>query len=391
MALDSYHHGVRVVEINDGTRTIRTVATAVIGFVAHADDADPTMFPLGKNVLITNVQAAVGKAGKKGTLAKSLQAIADTVNTITIVNRVAEGATEEETTSNLIGAAHEDGTYSGLKALMRAKADVGVTPRIIGVPGLDQLPVATELAVVAKKLRAFGYIAVQANTITEAIAYRKNFGSRELMPIFGDFTKWDTNANAECPISAVAKALAVRAMIDKEIGWHKTISNVAVTGVEGLTKHVFWDLQDSDTDAGLLNSEDITCLIRQDGFRFWGSRTCSDDPLFQFENYTRTAQILADTMAEAHMWAVDKPITPTLVKDIVEGIKAKGRELVSLGYLLGFDCWYDEEVNTADTLKAGRLFIDYDYTPVPPLEDLTFRQRITARHLLDFAARVAAA
>lgn len=98
MALDSYHHGVRVVEINDGTRTIRTIATAVIGFVAHADDADPTMFPLGKNVLITNVQAAVGKAGKKGTLAKSLQAIADTVNTITIVNRVAEGATEEETT-----------------------------------------------------------------------------------------------------------------------------------------------------------------------------------------------------------------------------------------------------------------------------------------------------
>ncbi|WP_256871203.1 hypothetical protein, partial [Salmonella enterica] len=23
-----------------------------------------------------------------------------------------------------------------------------------------------------------------------------------------------------------------------------------------------------------------------------------------FENYTRTAQVLADTMAEAHMWAV---------------------------------------------------------------------------------------
>lgn len=183
----------------------------------------------------------------------------------------------------------------------------------------------------------------------------------------------------------------MRALIDKEIGWHKTISNVAVTGVQGLTKQVFWDLQDPDTDAGLLNSEDIACLIQQDGFRFWGSRTCSDDPLFQFENYTRTVQILADTIAEAYMWAVDKPIAPTLVKDIVEGIKAKGRELVSLGYLLGFDCWYDEEVNTAYTLKAGRLFIDYDCTPVPPLEDLAFRQRITARYLIDFAARVAAA
>ena len=36
------------------------------------------------------------------------------------------------------------------------------------------------------------------------------------------------------------------------------------------------------------------------------------------------------------------------------------------------------------------LVIDYDYTPVPPIEDLTFRQRITDRYFGDFAARVAA-
>ena len=33
MAQD-YHHGIQVVEINEGTRPIRTVATAVIGLVA---------------------------------------------------------------------------------------------------------------------------------------------------------------------------------------------------------------------------------------------------------------------------------------------------------------------------------------------------------------------
>ncbi|EKN6119933.1 phage tail protein, partial [Yersinia enterocolitica] len=41
-----------------------------------------------------------------------------------------------------------------------------------------------------------------------------------------------------------------------------------------------------------------------------------------------------------------------------------------------------------DTLKAGKLFIDYDYTPVPPLEDLTLRQRITDKYLVNFAAAV---
>jgi phage tail sheath protein FI len=34
------------------------------------------------------------------------------------------------------------------------------------------------------------------------------------------------------------------------------------------------------------------------------------------------------------------------------------------------------------------VYIDYDYTPVPPLENLMFQQRITDQYLLDFANRV---
>jgi uncharacterized protein len=93
-------------------------------------------------------------------------------------------------------------------------------------------------------------------------------------------------------------------------------------------------------------------------------------------------------MAEAHMWAVDKPLHPSLVRDIIEGINAKFREWKALGYLIDGSAWYDEAVNTVDTLKAGQLYIDYDYTPVPPLENLMLRQRITDRYLADFATRV---
>ena len=62
-----YHHGVRVIEINDGTRPIRTVSTAVIGMVCTSDDADATTFPENRAVLITDVRAAIGRAGTKGT------------------------------------------------------------------------------------------------------------------------------------------------------------------------------------------------------------------------------------------------------------------------------------------------------------------------------------
>ena len=76
MAVD-YHHGVRVVEVNDGLRPIRIVSTAVIGLVATASDADADAFPLDTPVLFTRIDAAIAKAGTSGTLRKSLEAIAD--------------------------------------------------------------------------------------------------------------------------------------------------------------------------------------------------------------------------------------------------------------------------------------------------------------------------
>ncbi|MBK4725073.1 phage tail sheath protein [Erwinia sp. MYb375] len=385
----NYHHGVRVVEVNDGTRSISTVSTSIVGMICTAEDADATTFPLNTAVLITDVLAAVGKAGTKGTLAQSLRAIADQSKPVTVVVRVAEGKDAAETTSNIIGGSDANGRYTGMKALLSAQTDLGVKPRILGVPGHDSLEVSTALAAVCQQLRAFGYIsAYGCKTITEAIAYRENFSQRELMVIWPDFVAWNTTTSAADTAYATARALGLRAKIDNDTGWHKTLSNVGVNGVTGVSASVFWDLQQEGTDADLLNEACVTTLIRKDGFRFWGNRTCSDDPLFAFENYTRSAQVIADTMADAHMWANDKPLSPTLVRDIIAGINAKFRELINAGYLLGANCWYDESANTQETLKAGKLFIDYDYTPVPPLEDMTLRQRITDSYLANFAASV---
>lgn len=384
-----FHHGVRVLELNQGTRSISTVSTAVIGMVCTGSDADAASFPLNTPVLLTNVQAAAGKAGTKGTLATSLQAIADQSKPVAVVVRVEDGANAAELQSNLIGGVSAAGKYTGMKALLAAKAQLGVTPRILGIPGLDTQAVTAALLPIAKQLRAFVYASCYGcATKEDAVAYRNQFTARELMLHWPDFLAWSTTDNKTVTAAATARALGLRAQIDQETGWHKTLSNVAVAGVTGVSKDVFWDLQNTATDSDYLNSNEVTTLINHEGYRFWGSRTCSDDPLFAFENYTRTAQVLADTMAEAHFWAVDRPMHPSLVRDIVEGINAKFRELTRQGYLLGGECWYDADANDASTLKAGKLWLDYDYTPVPPLEDMTLRQRITDRYLADFATRV---
>jgi len=506
MALDQYHHGVRVQEVNDGTRTIRTVSTAIIGIVCTAPDADPgtaaaltlsttaadtgvvytataagtagnkirvsyvdpaaasqalavnvsgkditvslatdidgaiistaedvvaavnadaaasalviaaladgetglgvlsavgftkltggmdEAFPLNQPALVTNVDTAIGKAGTTGTLKDTLTTIGYQSKPIIVVVRVAEGSTPEETEANVIGTTTASGQRTGLQALLTAKQKLGVTPRIIGVPALDTQPVATAMVPILQQLRAFGYIyAHDCATITDVTAYRDQFGARELMVIWPQFEAFDTDDAATVSVSPIAVALGMRAKLDQEIGWHKTISNVVVNGVTGIDRDVFWDLQSPNTDAGILNAADVTTLINQGGYRFWGSRTCAGpQSLFPFENYTRTAQILADTIAEAHLWAVDKPLHASLARDIIEGINAKFAELKALRLIVDGQAWLNEELNTQESLKAGKLRIDYDYTPVPPLEDLGFQQRITDSYLADFADRVAA-
>lgn len=389
-----YHHGVRVIEINEGGRPIRTVATAIIGLVATGSDADAAAFPLDKPVLLTNVRAAIGKAGTQGTLKQSLQAIVDQCDPLVVVVRVAEGAgadaeaIDADQTSKVIGTV-TGGVYTGAQALLAAQVQLGVKPRILGAPGLDNQAVTAALVAVAQKLRAMVYASAwECADVSAAALYREEFGARELMLIWPDFVAWNTTTSASETASAVARALGLRAKIDEETGWHKTLSNVAVNGVTGLSKDVFWDLQDPSTDAGVLNAAAVTTLVKANGYRFWGSRTCSDEPLFAFESATRTAQVLADSIADAMMWAIDKPMHPSLVRDIIESINAKFRELKALGYIIDGSAWYDETVNSAATLADGKLYVDYDYTPVPPLENLQLRQRITDRYLAEFAARV---
>lgn len=386
-----YHHGVRVLEINEGTRPIRTVSTAVVGLICTAEDADDATFPLDTPTLLTNVVAALGKAGTKGTLYRTLDAIGRQTKPVTIVVRVAEGEDAAETTSNVIGTVTEDGKYTGMKALLRAQSRFGVRPRILAAPGLDTQPVAAAFGTLAQSLRAFAYVSAHGcKTKEEAAAYRRQFGQRELMVIWPDFLAWDEVSSKTIVVPATAFAAGLRAKIDNDTGWHRTLSNIAVNGVTGISADVSWDLQDPATDAGYLNGQDITTLVNRNGFRFWGSRTCSDDPLFAFENYTRTAHVIADSIAEAQMTVVDGPLNPSLPRDIIESINGKFREWTSLGYLIGGSSWFDPEPNTTDLLKSGKTYLDYDYTPVPPLENLLLRQRITDRYLADFAARVSA-
>lgn len=191
----------------------------------------------------------------------------------------------------------------------------------------------------------------------------------------------------------IATALAMRALIDDTYpaSFTKSISNIPVPGVAGIKEPRTWDLEDPNTEVGYLNANEVTSVIQHQGFRFWGNRTCSSDPRFAFETGVLTAQWLLDTIIEGCFPFVDQPLTPVLVRDIIDSINAKLRATVSQGWVLGATCWYNDDLNNAQDLSQGILCVDYDYTPVPTLENLKLNQRITDRYLVDFGKLIAQA
>lgn len=381
----AFHHGASVNETTELGTLIRDIDTSVIGVVCTADDADAATFPLDTPTLITRVNSVLGKAGKTGTLYTTLKAISDQCSPKVVVVRVAEAKNGDKTQDQLvIGGVSDEGRYTGLYALLTAETHTGAHPQLLAAPGLDTEPVAAQLGVFAEKLRAFAYIGAHGKkTIAEVKIYRETFSQRELMIIYPDFIAYSSQSGQNEVVPATAYALGLRAKIDSEQGWHKSLSNVPLDGVLGISADIWWSLQGKDTDADDLNSHNVTTLIKRDGFRFWGNRTCDAQTYF-FEVYTRTAQILADMIVEAHFAYIDKTLTPSLIKDIVDGINRKGKQLVTAGRLLGFDCWYDPADNPKENLRDGKAHIRYKYTPVPPLENLELTQTFTDEYFAVF-------
>lgn len=373
-------HGLTTTLLTSTNLTPATVATSVIGMVVTGPDADATMFPLDTPVLINNPITALAKAGTTGTLVEALTAIAGIVKPVIIVVRVAV-AVEPASQDALVLGTSTGPAYTGMQALRVAEAKTGSRPRILGAPGLDTQAVTEGMIAVAKSLRGFVYAMCDAETREAAITYAGGFGDRELM-LF-----WPATSKGKA--DTIGCALGLRAYIDQTIGWHKTISNVVITGVTGMAADVSWAMDDETCDAALLNAAKITTLISYNGVRFWGNMTTSSLDSWQFESAVRTSQVLQDTIQNAHFPFMDAQLTVGMVDTILAKGNAVLNKMIANNQLIGGKFTYNSALNATGDLAAGNLVISYDFTPCAPLNSLTEQQTITDSYYSTFASQLA--
>lgn len=394
--MTDFLHGPEVVTIDDGSRPISTASTSVIGIVGTAPEADEAEFPLNEPVLIIGSLTKAAKLGDSGTLPLATKDVLEVVSAFVVVVRVEEGQDTAETMSNLMGGVDSaTGKYLGAQALLASKSKFGFAPRILIAPGFTHQrpedaqnaggflknPVAAALETVAGRVRGI-VIADGPNTNDEdAKAARDDFGNKRVYLHDPWYQFWDSEVNGPVVRPSSAKVAATFAWNDNQNGWHTSPSNKPVQGIIGLGREIDFTLGDAACRANYLNSEEIATTIREDGYRLWGNRSTSEDAKWAFINHVRIADIINDSLLEAHLWAIDRNLTSTYYEDVQSGVQAFLDRMTAEGRIAGGTCWVNPDLNTSDDMKAGRAVFDFDFSPYGVAERITFRSRMVDDYL----------
>lgn len=348
-------HGVRIIELSNGIQPVRTVKSAVIGIIGTATAlAAADAFPLNKPVLIAGSRKEAAKLGTEGTLPQAVEAILKQAGAAIVVVRVE----------------NEAGVTDGAQALVDSDSVLGVTPRILLAPGFtSKKPVADELLSVANRLRAIVLIDAPNTDDAEAIDYAKNFGSDRAYVIDPAVRVADAaGAEGVYPVSSYVAGIIAKTDHDKGFWWSP--SNKEIFGIIGTTRPVDFLNGDENSRANLLNEKNINTVIRQNGFRLWGNRTCATDKRFAFLCVRRTADMINDSVQAAILHFVDQPVTKQLFESIADTVNEYLRSLVAMGAILGGECWYDRDDNANGEIMQGKIRFRYKFTPPPPAEDI---------------------
>lgn len=393
---EQYHHGARVIVVQNDNRPVRTIETSTAGIVGTAPLADATLFPLNQPVLVTTDQLRA-KLGTTGTLPWAMRHIYKQSKTAVVVVRVAEGGTENDTLANVIGGVDPDtGAYLGMHALRTARAKTRLQPRLIAAPGFTHLkatvggvtknPAAAELEVVANALRAHAWVDGPNTTDADVVALRGQFDNRRIITLDPWVIEYDPVSKSEQLYPASACAIGVAVRTDYELGFNHPPSNKPIFGIAGIGRDIDYEQGDLTCRARYLNSQDITTIIHDDGYRLWGDRTCATDPNYAFINVSRVEDAIGDSIAWSHRWAVDRLITRSYFEDVAANVNRYLRRLQTANIITGGECFALPERNPSDFTRMGKSVFSVRWSPVYPAEDIIFEMEMVDDYLVNLFA-----
>lgn len=383
MPAPQFLHGVEVIEVLSGNQPVTINKMAVAGIVGTAPLADNAVFPLDTPVLLTSAPQKAGLLGATGTLGPAVRDFYAEGGGEAVVVRVDVAAGDAQMTK-IIGSAS---AKTGLYALLGARSHVGVPPRTIIAPGFTAVrpsgasnPVVAAALAVAAKLRGRVYASTPSTSVTDALAWRQDWSSDRLTPIYPNILGWDPVTSAYVTRPAEAAFAGLTARVHRDHGFWFSPSNFTLQSIGGVSTPVDWVSGDSDCEASILNENRIATIINMGqasgvqygGWRRWGNRTTADDANWVFESVRTTEDAIYEALDEATLWAVDKPPSLQLLLDMTERANAFFRAAKAQGIIVGGRCWIDPEDNPPSDMKNGVVKWRIDPEAPAPMEHIVY-------------------
>lgn len=287
-----------------------------------------------------------------------------------------EGATAEAVVVNgqvqAINVTNPGLGYTNATAQITAiNGGAGATATV--TKGTTRNPLVSRLQDVANRLRAIVVPDLPNTTTADAISYRHDWGSARIYGADPWPRVWNADSSALLSVPASPYVAGAIARSDNERGVHWSPSSLEIFGVEGLCRPIDHSLFDPSAESQILNGSEVSTFAREDGFRLFGNRTFSTDPLWAFLSVRRTADLIHESVEKGVAWALDRPFSMANVREVAESATDFLRSLRTDGATLGGKVWFDPAFNTKDKIRAGNWTYDFDMEPPPPAERITFR------------------
>lgn len=397
--MSQHLHGVETVDVSVGTTQVREVRSGIIGLVGTAPQGEVNKLTI---CLSSQDDAQFGAVTDEHTIPQALKSLREQGAGMVMVVNVGSD-TNAIDANTVIGTTDSEGKRTGIQLLNDGSSIYGYDAKILIAPWFSDDPaVAAALDVMAEKIDAVGYADLPAGIKpTDAIAARggatiagvsvyqtQNDRLRYCYPrrIIAD----PVNGGTKLEPSSIGWA-GVRARVDADGdngGYWTSSSNRQVFGTLGLERIISARIDDPNTEANLLNEAGISTMFKSfgTGFLTWGNRNASypvNNDFDSFEQVRRTKDMIKMSIHQSSLPFVDSDIKQPQIEAIVAFVDEYLRSLIMRGAIVGGKAFFDKARNPASQLSQGQIRIGYKFTPIVPMERITYEREVTGEYLLD--------
>lgn len=381
--------GLSIIPIDNEPRPAIVTDMSIVGLVYTAPAADAAVFPLNVPVLFYSSDVdALTKMGATGTGPAAVnlinQQLGEFQSAATIVGvRVEAGDDADDTIVNLVGNINN---RTGMYALLNAGALLGVTPRLICVPGYtSQLAdgaaanaVIAGLPTLLDRLLAVAVVDGPATTEVAEKAWRATIQSKRIIPVGVAVKVLDDEGDVVVtPASPAIIGIGIRRDHEFQGRPFHSWANQPVRGIVGPSRPIDFSILDGATEGQMLLASNVGIIVRGEstdgaiadgGFVYVGTDTCSEDTLWRFYNQVRGRDYIHLMFIKTLRFFLGRRnIDRGTIEDILATMKGGLRDIQATGDLLGFRVNFTRAANSPEQLRLGRFTVAFQAEEPPVL------------------------